>query len=77
MLNRIFFIQELLVQAGDLGKDLEHCICLKRKLEDVDSDMRVDDNRFQSLNQLTEKIISHGRADNNFVEKRRDELNYK
>ena len=67
----------MLVQAGDLGKDYEHCLSLQRKLIDVDSDMRVDDARFVKLNQLADKIISQGRGDNKSVEVRRDDLNQK
>ncbi|RXG57046.1 Spectrin beta chain, non-erythrocytic 5 [Armadillidium vulgare] len=44
--------KELLVQAGDLGKDYEHCMALQRKLEDVDSDMRVDEGQSSSISSL-------------------------
>lgn len=30
-------LQEMMVQAGDTGRDFEHCQSLQRKLDDVDS----------------------------------------
>ncbi|XP_042865885.1 spectrin beta chain, non-erythrocytic 5-like isoform X7 [Penaeus japonicus] len=69
--------KEMMVQAGDLGKDYEHCMALHRKLDDVDSDMRVDDARFTTINRLADKIIKQGCGDNKAVEQRRDELNHK
>lgn len=69
--------QEMMVQAGDLGKDYEHCMALHRKLDDVDSDMRVDDARFTTINRLADKIIKQGCGDNKAVEQRRNELNHK
>lgn len=49
--------KEMMVQAGDTGKDYEHCLSLQRKLDDVDSDMRVDDSRIKSINALADKLI--------------------
>lgn len=69
--------KEMMVQAGDLGKDYEHCMALHRKLDDVDSDMRVDDARFTTINRLADKIIKQGCGDNKAVEQRRNELNHK
>lgn len=66
--------KELMIQAGDTGRDYEHCQELQRKLDDVDSDMRVDDTRVRNINLLADKLISKGHSDvqqrrNNFVEK--------
>ena len=66
-----------MVQAGDLGKDYEHCMALHRKLDDVDSDMRVDDARFGKINMLADKIIKQGQGNNKVVQQRRLELNHK
>jgi spectrin beta len=49
--------KEMMVQAGDIGKDYEHCLSLQRKLDDVDSDMRVDDARIKTINALADKLI--------------------
>lgn len=70
-------LQEMMVQVGDLGKDYEHCMALHRKLDDVDSDMRVDDTRFTNINKLADKIIKQGCDDNKAVRQRKNELNHK
>ncbi|XP_071547281.1 spectrin beta chain, non-erythrocytic 5 isoform X4 [Panulirus ornatus] len=69
--------KEMMVQVGDLGKDYEHCMALHRKLDDVDSDMRVDDARFTNINRLADKIIKQGCEDNKAVQQRKNELNHK
>ncbi|XP_063863708.1 spectrin beta chain, non-erythrocytic 2-like isoform X27 [Scylla paramamosain] len=69
--------KEMMVQVGDLGKDYEHCMALHRKLDDVDSDMRVDDARFTNINKLADKIIKQGCGDNKAVQQRKNELNHK
>ncbi|KAK7068041.1 Spectrin beta chain, non-erythrocytic 5, partial [Halocaridina rubra] len=69
--------KEMMVQVGDMGKDYEHCMALHRKLDDVDSDMRVDDARFTTINRLADKIIKQGCGDNKAVQQRRNELNHK
>ncbi|XP_050686605.1 spectrin alpha chain-like [Eriocheir sinensis] len=69
--------KEMMVQVGDLGKDYEHCMALHRKLDDVDSDMRVDDARFTNINKLADKIIKQGCSDNKAVQQRKNELNHK
>uniref|UniRef100_A0A6B2E568 Putative beta chain spectrin n=1 Tax=Phlebotomus kandelakii TaxID=1109342 RepID=A0A6B2E568_9DIPT len=69
--------KELMVNAGDTGRDLEHCNALRRKLDDVDSDMRVDDQRIKNINVLTDKLLSQGPKEMKNVEQRRDNLNIK
>ncbi|XP_066903176.1 spectrin beta chain, erythrocytic isoform X2 [Halyomorpha halys] len=64
--------KEMMVQAGDMGKDYEHCLALQRKLDDVDSDMRVDDMRIKAINNLADKLIRQGRSDTRSVQQRRD-----
>ncbi len=56
--------KELMVQANDVGRDLEHCNALKRKLDDVGSDMRVDDQRMKSINVLADKLVSQEKSPN-------------
>lgn len=67
-------LQEMMVQAGDTGRDYEHCLALQRKLDDVDSDMRVDDFRVKSIRTLADKLIRQGRSDTRTVQQRRDNL---
>lgn len=70
--------KEMMVQASDTGRDLEHCNALMRKLDDVDSDMRVDDQRVKHINQLADKLINQAQvpADTQSVDKRRKDFNY-
>ena len=77
LLVNFFTQQEMMVQVGDLGKDYEHCMALHRKLDDVDSDMRVDDARFTNINKLADKIIKQGCGDNKAVQQRKNDLNHK
>ncbi|KAL1131759.1 hypothetical protein AAG570_011372 [Ranatra chinensis] len=69
--------KEMMVQAGDMGRDYEHCLALQRKLDDVDSDMRVDDARIKAINALSDKLIRQGRSDTRTVQQQRDHLNNK
>ncbi|KAL5291928.1 SPTBN5 family protein [Megaselia abdita] len=72
--------KELMIQANDTGRDLEHCNALTRKLDDVDSDMRVDDQRVRHINNLGDKLISQGQNSPNEtqrVDKRRRDFNNK
>ncbi|KAG1650604.1 Spectrin beta chain, non-erythrocytic 5 [Nymphon striatum] len=69
--------KDMMVQAGDMGRDYEHCLALQRKLDDVDSDMRVDDTRMKNVNGLADKLIRQGRSDTRTVQQRREELNQK
>ncbi|XP_076644007.1 spectrin beta chain, non-erythrocytic 5 kst isoform X2 [Halictus rubicundus] len=70
--------KEMMVQAGDTGKDYEHCLSLQRKLDDVDSDMRVDDSRIKTINALADKLIKQGRDnESKAIHQRRDNFNNK
>ncbi|XP_053697591.1 spectrin beta chain, non-erythrocytic 1 isoform X2 [Sabethes cyaneus] len=71
--------KEMMVNASDTGRDLEHCNALKRKLDDVDSDMRVDDQRIKTINVLADKLVTQGKAPNESknVQQRRNNFNNK
>ncbi|GIY06493.1 hypothetical protein CDAR_514752 [Caerostris darwini] len=69
--------KEMMVQAGDIGKDFEHCQALQRKLDDVDSDMRVDELRMKNINSLANKLMRQGRSDIQSVQQRQEDLNQK
>ncbi|XP_065360785.1 spectrin beta chain, non-erythrocytic 5 isoform X2 [Calliphora vicina] len=71
--------KEMMVQASDTGRDLEHCNALMRKLDDVDSDMRVDDQRVKHINNLADKLINQGQvpAESANIDKRRRDFNNK
>ncbi|OQR70090.1 spectrin beta chain, partial [Tropilaelaps mercedesae] len=68
----------LMIQAGDIGVDFEHCTTLGRKLDDVGSDMRVDETRIQKINGLADKLIASGHSGKEAtqeIERRRREIN--
>ncbi|XP_039432326.1 spectrin beta chain, non-erythrocytic 1 isoform X2 [Culex pipiens pallens] len=71
--------KEMMVHASDTGRDLEHCNALKRKLDDVDSDMRVDDQRIKTINVLADKLLTQEKAPNEAknVQQRRNNFNNK
>ncbi|XP_076761659.1 spectrin beta chain, non-erythrocytic 5 kst isoform X2 [Xylocopa sonorina] len=70
--------KEMMIQAGDTGKDYEHWVSLQRKLDDVDSDMRVDDSRIKTINALADKLIKQGRDnESKAIQQRRDNFNSK
>ncbi|CAG9824099.1 unnamed protein product [Phaedon cochleariae] len=52
--------KEAMVQAGDTGRDYEHCQLLQRKLDDVDSDMKIDDTRIRNIDALANKLAKQG-----------------
>ncbi|CAG9768666.1 unnamed protein product [Ceutorhynchus assimilis] len=52
--------KEVMIQAGDTGRDYEHCQLLQRKLDDVDSDMRVDDAKIKNISSLADKLARQG-----------------
>ncbi|XP_044739331.1 spectrin beta chain, non-erythrocytic 1 isoform X2 [Chrysoperla carnea] len=64
--------KEMMIQANDTGRDYEHCMALQRKLDDVDSDMRVDDQRIKAINNLADKLIRQGPSETKTVQQRRD-----
>lgn len=61
--------KEVMIQSGDTGRDYEHCQALQRKLDDVDSDMRIDDTRIRNINNLANKLVKQG---HDGVQQRRD-----
>lgn len=71
--------KEMMVHANDTGRDLEHCNAIRRKLDDVDSDMRVDDQRVKIINVLADKLITQGQVPNETksIDHRRNNFNGK
>nr|XP_040222398.2 spectrin beta chain, non-erythrocytic 1 isoform X3 [Anopheles coluzzii]XP_049461127.1 spectrin beta chain, non-erythrocytic 1 isoform X3 [Anopheles coluzzii] len=69
--------KEMMIHAGETGRDLEHCNALRRKLDDVDSDMRVDDQRIKNINQLADKLVSQDKVEGKNVQQRRENFNNK
>lgn len=54
--------KEVMIQAGDLGRDYEHCQLLQRKLDDVDSDMKIDDTKIKAISALANKLAKQGHS---------------
>ncbi|XP_041968361.1 spectrin beta chain, non-erythrocytic 2 isoform X3 [Aricia agestis] len=52
--------KEMMVQANELGRDYEHCEALIRKLDDLDSDMKVDDKHVRTIAALADKLLQQG-----------------
>lgn len=65
----------MMVQAGEMGLDYEHCLALQRKLEDIDN--RVDEGKIETINTLADKLIRQGRSDTQSIQQRRQNLNNK
>merc|ERR1711892_880048 len=69
--------KELLVSQGDLGKDYEHCMELQKKLDDVDSDMRVDESRIKKIYQMADKLCSEAGSEVAMIEGKKNEIGVK
>ncbi|MFH4975130.1 hypothetical protein AB6A40_001839 [Gnathostoma spinigerum] len=67
--------KELLVSAGDMGRDMEHCQMLMDKLQGKDADASVDDSTVQAANDLGRKLISQGRSSQKDVQDQLTNLN--
>jgi len=65
----------MMVQAGEMGLDYEHCLALQRKLEDIDN--RVDEGKIETINNLADKLIRQGRSETQSIQQRRQNLNIK
>ena len=66
--------KELLVSQGDLGKDYEHSLDLLKKLDDVDSDLKVDESIFVEVNKMADKLIAEAGADTKNVTDKKDNI---
>lgn len=52
--------KEVMIRTGDTGKDYEHCLSLQRKLDDVDSDMKIDSTKIKTISSLAQKLAKQG-----------------
>ncbi|XP_038220979.1 spectrin beta chain, non-erythrocytic 5-like [Zerene cesonia] len=52
--------KEMMVQANEVGRDYEHCSALLRKLDDLDSDMQVDDKHVRNVCALADRLLRQG-----------------
>ncbi|QQP56333.1 Spectrin beta chain_ brain 4like, partial [Caligus rogercresseyi] len=66
--------KELMINASELGKDFEHCKELERKLNDADSDMKVDDEKMKNMKSLAKRISSSNPTNAQEISDRFDNL---
>ncbi|CAB4056725.1 SPTB [Lepeophtheirus salmonis] len=66
--------KELMINASELGKDFEHCKELERKLNDADSDMKVDDDKMKKMKSLAKRISSSNLVNSQEISNRFDNL---
>lgn len=52
--------KEVMIRTGDTGRDYEHCLSLQRKLDDVDSDMKIDSTKIKTISGLAQKLAKQG-----------------
>ncbi|XP_045489789.1 spectrin beta chain, non-erythrocytic 1 isoform X1 [Pieris rapae] len=65
--------KEMMVQANEVGRDYEHCSALLRKLDDLDSDMQVDDKHVKNVCALADKLLKQGPSQQaDVIKSRRD-----
>uniref|UniRef100_A0A915PUP8 Spectrin beta chain n=1 Tax=Setaria digitata TaxID=48799 RepID=A0A915PUP8_9BILA len=67
--------KELLVSAGKMGRDMEHCQALLEKLDGTQADASVDQTSVESANCLGQKLIAQGRSSKDVVQQQLKELN--
>jgi len=67
--------KQLLLNANDMGNDLEHCQSLLDKLTGKDSDQSVDERTLNEVNKLGQKLISQGSDSSNEIKEKLRELN--
>ena len=60
-----------------MGKDYEHCQELQKKLDDVDSDMRVDESRIAEIYQKADKLCSEAGPEAANVREKKEEIGNK
>ncbi|VIO98093.1 probable spectrin beta chain, putative [Brugia malayi] len=67
--------RELLISAGKMGRDMEHCQALLEKLDGTQADASVDQTSIESANCLGQKLIAQGRSSKDEVQQQLKELN--
>ncbi|KAL6743755.1 hypothetical protein Aduo_016762 [Ancylostoma duodenale] len=67
--------RELMVTAGEMGRDLEHCKLLIDRLDGTQADSSVDEQTLDQINRLGEKLIGQGRTSREEVQQQQQHLN--
>ncbi|KAK6022935.1 spectrin repeat-containing domain protein, partial [Ostertagia ostertagi] len=68
--------RELMVTAGEMGRDLEHCKLLIDRLDGTKADSSVDEQTLEQINRLGEKLIGQGRTSREEVQQQQQNLNH-
>ncbi|WKY08955.1 hypothetical protein Q1695_001825 [Nippostrongylus brasiliensis] len=68
--------RELMVTAGEMGRDLEHCKLLIDRLDGTQADSSVDEQTLEQINRLGEKLIGQGRTSREEVQQQQQHLNH-
>nr|XP_002732400.1 PREDICTED: spectrin beta chain, non-erythrocytic 5-like [Saccoglossus kowalevskii] len=67
--------KEMMIAAGELGRDYEHCMELQKKLDDFGTSMTVDESRILLVNELADKLVKDKSTEADLVEQKRDDIN--
>uniref|UniRef100_A0AC34GLY2 Spectrin alpha chain-like protein n=1 Tax=Panagrolaimus sp. ES5 TaxID=591445 RepID=A0AC34GLY2_9BILA len=67
--------KNLLLNANDMGNDLEHCQALLDRLTGKHADQSVDEQTILNVNKLGQKLIKHGSDSSKEVQTKLNELN--
>ncbi|XP_070576983.1 spectrin beta chain, non-erythrocytic 5-like isoform X4 [Ptychodera flava] len=67
--------KEMMIAAGELGRDYEHCMELQKKLDDFGSGTGVDESRIQLVNDLADKLVKDQSTETEAVEQKREDIN--
>ena len=62
--------KELMIQFNDTGEDYEHCTALLKKLDDVGTGLKVDEDEIHQINHLADKLVNQCKNENQVDEKR-------
>ncbi|XP_063958759.1 spectrin beta chain, non-erythrocytic 5-like isoform X1 [Lytechinus pictus] len=67
--------KEVMVSAHDVGNDYEHCMELQKKLNDIGSDLSVDDVYVNQMCDLGERLVKDNNPDQtNNIRKRTEDI---
>ncbi|NWV85162.1 SPTN5 protein, partial [Dasyornis broadbenti] len=77
----LYLTQEVMINVGDVGNDYEHCLQLKKKLNEfrgaTSGESTVDDAHIRTINALAMKLERQNREETKTIYGRRKQLNEK
>uniref|UniRef100_A0A8C0U202 Spectrin beta, non-erythrocytic 5 n=1 Tax=Cyanistes caeruleus TaxID=156563 RepID=A0A8C0U202_CYACU len=69
--------KEVMINVGDVGNDYEHCLQLKKKLNEFRGESTVDDAHIRTINALAMKLERQNKEETKTIYERRKQLNEK